>query len=47
MIDLTNILKKVANENTSKGIYVYWRDDTHWNDFGIKIAADYIAKHLN
>jgi len=27
-------------EATAQGIQVYWRDDTHWNDEGIRMAAE-------
>ena len=33
-------------EATARGERVYWRDDTHWNDAGIAIAAQAIADRL-
>lgn len=33
-------LMPVFQEATARGIQVYWRDDTHWNDAGIQLAAE-------
>ncbi len=34
----------VFQEATEQGIQVYWRDDTHWNDAGIRMAAEELWK---
>jgi hypothetical protein len=33
-------LMPVFQKATAQGIQVYWRDDTHWNDAGIRLAAE-------
>jgi len=38
-IPVVNLLP-IFQETTDKGIRLYWRDDTHWNDAGIRIAAE-------
>ena len=47
VIDLTPTLKDYADKILKEGKYVYWRDDTHWNDLGISAAVDRIKVHLN
>ena len=32
---------------TASGTCLYWRDDTHWNDAGILLAAETVWKELN
>jgi hypothetical protein len=41
--DLTNILIISAEKNLKKNRFIYWRDDTHWNEFGIFSAMKYIS----
>jgi hypothetical protein len=36
-------LQSAADQN--KHVYLYWRDDTHWNERGMKIAAEAV-QHL-
>lgn len=33
-------LMPVFQEATARGEQLYWRDDTHWNDAGIRLAAE-------
>ena len=33
-------LMPVFQEATARGERLYWRDDTHWNDAGIRLAAE-------
>ncbi len=33
-------LMPVFQEATGRGTRLYWRDDTHWNDAGIRLAAE-------
>lgn len=33
-------LMPVFQEATARGARLYWRDDTHWNDAGIRLAAE-------
>jgi hypothetical protein len=33
-------LMPTFQEATARGIQLYWRDDTHWNDTGIRLAAE-------
>ena len=33
-------LMPVFQEATANGQRLYWRDDTHWNDAGIRLAAE-------
>ena len=40
--DLTEIMKLSISKYLSKGKYLYWRDDTHWNQHGIFEAMSYI-----
>ena len=41
VFDLTDILR---NELYEKNNFVYWKDDTHWNHHGIKVAMKYVKK---
>ena len=40
--DLTDIMKHSISKYLSKEKYLYWRDDTHWNQYGIFEAMNYI-----
>lgn len=44
VVNLTRILKTQAQARLEGGEYVYWRNDTHWNPAGVKIAADAIIQ---
>ncbi len=44
--DLTPVLVKEAERLLPLGQYVYWRDDTHWNCSGMRVAAGEVAHVL-
>jgi len=46
VIDLTKALRDASKDYLSLGDYVYWRDDTHWNANGIRVAADFISENI-
>ena len=39
VVNLTQKFRVSAAEALSRNEYIYWRDDTHWNPLGIKLAA--------
>jgi hypothetical protein len=45
-IDTVDLLA-TFREARARGERLYWRDDTHWNDEGIALAAQKIARHMN
>lgn len=45
-VDLTPYLVEMSKKLLEKGEYSFWRDDTHWNQNGTKIAADAISNKL-
>lgn len=45
--DLTPALTAEAARLLPQGQYVYWRDDTHWNCNGMRIAAVQVARILD
>jgi hypothetical protein len=44
VINLTRFMKDKAGEYYARKQYLYWRDDTHWNVEGIKLAAKEIVQ---
>jgi hypothetical protein len=40
--DLTKVMKLSVSQYLSKSKYLFWRDDTHWNQFGIFESMNYI-----
>lgn len=44
VVDLTPVLRERARELLTSGETVFWRDDTHWNQLGIRAAAEVIAR---
>jgi hypothetical protein len=44
VVNLTAVLKAHAEAGIDRREYVYWRNDTHWNNRGIGIAADEIVR---
>ena len=38
-LDLTDTFRAHAREDLSRGLYIYWRDDTHWNHLATELAA--------
>lgn len=45
-LNLTSLLRAVAAEGLASKRYVYWRDDTHWNPAGAKVAAGEVARAI-
>lgn len=43
VVDLTGALKARARELLTRDEYVYWRDDTHWNVEGVRVAMGEVA----
>lgn len=41
--DLTDDLRSQAKKLIPDGKYVFWRDDTHWNGLGMKVATEWVA----
>jgi len=46
VVNLSNIFKREAIINLKKNNYLYWKDDTHWNPLGIKIAMQCVNKFI-
>lgn len=44
--DLTPALAKESDRLLEDGVLTFWRDDTHWNQHGIAVAAGRVAKTL-
>ena len=42
-VDVVNLLP-VFREATAEGRRLYWRDDTHWNDEGIRLGAEEVGR---
>lgn len=45
-LDLTPALSSASEELLSEGRYTFWRDDTHWNGHGSRVAAAALAELL-
>jgi hypothetical protein len=45
-VNLTYRYRLQAATDLDTHIYIYWKDDTHWNERGMKIAAEAIQKAL-
>jgi len=45
--DLTPVLQKRADELIREKKYVYWRDDTHWNRYGIEVAMECVKEVIH
>ena len=45
--DLTDVMKLSVSKYLSEGKYLYWRDDTHWNHYGIYESMNYINSIIN
>lgn len=43
-IDLTPVLRQHADAAFKQNKYIYWRNDTHWNADGVRIAVDEIVR---
>ena len=46
VLDLTPALKKKALEIIVDKKLVYWKDDTHWNEHGIKTSMEFLYDYL-
>ena len=46
VINLSDLFKKEAIIHLKKKNYLYWKDDTHWNPLGIKIAMQCVNKFI-
>jgi hypothetical protein len=46
VLDLTGPLQAATRAGLPERKYVYWRDDTHWNPAGVRVAARAIAERL-
>ena len=45
-MDLTNILRVSAQKKAKEGKLVYWSDDTHWNEHGIRSGMKYLLSFI-
>ena len=43
-VDLTPSLRNEARDAFASGRYLYWRDDTHWNREGVRVAAEALKR---
>jgi len=46
VLDLTNILRVSAQKKAKEGKLVYWSDDTHWNEHGIRSGMKYLLSFI-
>lgn len=44
--NLTPALIEESGRLLEQGVLTFWRDDTHWNKYGIAVAADIVNKEL-
>jgi hypothetical protein len=44
VVDITDALRKQATRDLSRNQYVYFIDDTHWNERGISVAAQALVE---
>lgn len=44
--NLTPALIEESDRLLEQGILTFWRDDTHWNKYGIAVAADIVNREL-
>ncbi|MDY7001187.1 MAG: hypothetical protein SVS15_05320 [Thermodesulfobacteriota bacterium] len=44
--DLTKPLSEAARALLDRGRLIWWKDDTHWNKYGIAVAAKAVAESL-
>jgi hypothetical protein len=45
-VNLTPLFQTSAAQGLPVLEYLYWRDDTHWNNYGIKLAADALSSEI-
>lgn len=46
VVNLAPVFREEAKARLARGETIYWRDDTHWNPAGIRIAAEAVAAVL-
>lgn len=46
VVNLTPIYRAEAKERLGKGETIFWRDDTHWNTAGVRLAAEAVAREM-
>ncbi len=46
VVNLVERYRQQASSDLSVHDYIYWRDDTHWNERGMRIAADMVDVKL-
>jgi hypothetical protein len=46
VVNLSELFEREAIIHLKKKNYLYWRDDTHWNPLGIKIAMQCVNKFI-
>jgi hypothetical protein len=46
VVNLIDLFRRDAGAELDKHRYLYWKDDSHWNERGIAIAADEINREL-
>jgi len=46
VVNLAPIFRREAEARVARGELLYWRDDTHWNPAGIRLAAEEIVRAL-
>jgi hypothetical protein len=47
VINLYDAMAQAATDAASRWEYLYWRDDTHWNGRGIRVAASEVAAWIS
>ncbi len=45
--DLTEMLRKESERLLKEGKFTFWKDDSHWNGYGIAIAAKAVNDYIN
>jgi hypothetical protein len=44
VVNLVNLFRQKAQEDYKRHVYIYWRDDIHWNSRGVELAAEEISE---
>lgn len=47
VVNLTPLYRAEAKALLSRGETIFWRDDTHWNAAGVRIAAEAVAREMS
>ncbi|MCX8110556.1 MAG: hypothetical protein N3D15_04845 [Syntrophorhabdaceae bacterium] len=45
--DLTGPLRKESERLLKEGKFTFWKDDSHWNGYGIAVAAQAVSNHID